>query len=378
MGAGNADLFALQSELDYVKPQQAETSAKLLQLESDTKQKLHALAQPRASAPDEAGCKHRQQQHAQRPRLSHPDENSLSNNEVLDIVFSFVGRGDYYYIAGVCRNWRGRYMKLCHASAEKSKHMTKRKLRTSCHSFLETAARLQLALDNGLTIAKLNDAATSTADAIVYSSLEPIAVLSLARVHGLVWQDALTEAAASAQHYELLEWLFKCGCSWDEETVIDDAYYTNDFEHLKRLRAITGPWCGGPLEEMLLRAASNNQLEQTIWFREECDIDWPASFYDHRFFEQCWSLRCVQWALANGCTWGEWRCQHLDVKYYGYNCDDGKHTNGPCKGNDCSKGMLLSCLHGHIRMAVLAHAILMQQQQQQNYKAISYLIASVA
>jgi hypothetical protein len=36
----------------------------------------------------------------------------LARDEVLDTVFSFIGIGDYNYAAGVCRNWRGRYMKL--------------------------------------------------------------------------------------------------------------------------------------------------------------------------------------------------------------------------------------------------------------------------
>jgi hypothetical protein len=36
-----------------------------------------------------------------------------ANNQVLDTVFNFVGVGDYYYVAGVCRNWRGRYLTLC-------------------------------------------------------------------------------------------------------------------------------------------------------------------------------------------------------------------------------------------------------------------------
>jgi hypothetical protein len=72
----------------------------------------------------------------------------LARVEVLDTVLSFVGIGEYYYVAAVCRNWRGRYMQLCAKTAVDLKH----KFNTSQKSVVVTAARLQLALDYDLSI----------------------------------------------------------------------------------------------------------------------------------------------------------------------------------------------------------------------------------
>jgi hypothetical protein len=51
-----------------------------------------------------------------------------------------------------------------------------------------------------------------------------------------------------------------------------------------------------------------------------------------------WSKRTVQWALANGCTWGDWQCSLLSAERYvnGYVLQAAElfewaHKNGcPC------------------------------------------------
>jgi hypothetical protein len=174
----------------------------------------------------------------QRACGSHDSIPVLARTYVLDTVFSFVGIGEYYYAAGVCRNWRGRYIQLCaQTAANKNK-----KFNTSLGSVVATKVRLQLALDNGLTIEQLEDNEMQLPDAVVRQSLEPMRVIALARLYGLEWNDYLTEQAADHSKYELLKWLHKCGCPWDVDDIIDNACDRDNLEHLTAIHDITGPW----------------------------------------------------------------------------------------------------------------------------------------
>jgi hypothetical protein len=120
-----------------------------------------------------------------RARLAEDDSSPLADDEILDVVFSYVGIGDYIYTGAVSRRWKGRYIKLCYSKAKDGK---KHKLTTAHKSALLTAARLQLALKSSLTVSALQNN-QKLPFYIVVRSLEPIAVLTLARVHGLRWFD---------------------------------------------------------------------------------------------------------------------------------------------------------------------------------------------
>jgi hypothetical protein len=121
----------------------------------------------------------------------------LDNSEIFDAVFSYVGYGEYFYVAAVCRKWRGAYISHCHKFAKANKT---HKLRTKCRAIVVTAARLQLALNNGADVAQLSPSAREwpysgkLGDAVVCWSLEPIAVLTLLRVYGYAWRKAYTIA----------------------------------------------------------------------------------------------------------------------------------------------------------------------------------------
>jgi hypothetical protein len=48
----------------------------------------------------------------------------LEKDEVLDEIFSYVGRKERLYVGGACRRWRGRYLSMCYkACASKDEHM---------------------------------------------------------------------------------------------------------------------------------------------------------------------------------------------------------------------------------------------------------------
>jgi hypothetical protein len=196
-----------------------------------------------SSVPSQQQQKQQQFEHRhQRARISDAHTPVLARDEVLGTVFSFVGIGEYYYVAGVCRNWRGRYMTLCKHTLARWPRIV-RPPHTSYDSIVMTADRLQLALDNGVTIDQLMKC-RHLPYGIVKLSLEPIAVLTLARLYGLQWDDRLTTYAAETRQYVLLKWLLNHGCPVDFCGIINDVYDTanNDLEHKKQLPAITGPW----------------------------------------------------------------------------------------------------------------------------------------
>jgi hypothetical protein len=112
--------------------------------------------------------------------------------KLLDSVFSYVGVGDYFFAAGVCRRWRGSYIKLCYneAAADQAD-----KLRTTYSSAFMTAARLQLAFRNGLEAEMLHHH-EGLADVIVKNSLEPIEALTVAKTYDMRYPDDIAIDAA--------------------------------------------------------------------------------------------------------------------------------------------------------------------------------------
>jgi hypothetical protein len=286
----------------------------------------------------------REQHRPQRTRVSDDWMPVLARNEVLHTVFSFVGIGEYYYVASVCRSWRGRYTTLCKQAAKRRQ----RKLHTLHMNTVVTASsRLQVALDNGLTVQQLqqNVSDYSLEDAIVELSLEPTAVLSLARVYGLQWTAKLPSLAAEYKQYELLTWLVKCGCTLDLKQIMDFASEDDQLEHMKRLHAITGPW--HVHEEtctlMMKYAGLIGSINTLQWWRK-LGVAWPtSSFYRvrdrMRSMHDCWYLNCMQWAIANGSTWLTWRCQDLAPdKYSCSNSGCTEHSDDTCSDSCNRKG----------------------------------------
>jgi hypothetical protein len=137
----------------------------------------------------------------------------LDDNEIFGAVLSYVGYGEYFYVAKVCRKWRGAYISLCHRLAKAAE---KHKLRTRASAVVVTAARLQLAFDNGAEVAELDSTehlyGISLGSAAVMWSLEPVTVLTLLRLYGYVWKSSIYEHAARDAKLELMQWLYQVRC----------------------------------------------------------------------------------------------------------------------------------------------------------------------
>jgi hypothetical protein len=164
-------------------------------------------------------------------------------------------------------------------------------------------------------------------------------VLTLARVYGLQWNVQLTFYAAVHKKYELLRWLHKCGCPWDLEEIVGDADDSCNLEHMKQLRAVTGPWPAEQVISSMSCAASCDALDIVKWCHEQGAV-WPESFYDIEITPDgdfC-SLRCVEWALANGSsTWLTWRCQDLAPQHYQCDSDGLVHSDDACSDARCQR-----------------------------------------
>jgi hypothetical protein len=289
----------------------------------------------------------KQQQHKhrhQRARVSDNQVPTLARDEVLDTVFSFVGVEDYYYVAGVCRNWRGRYIAFCdQATSKKYLSDTSVNFNTSRKNIVMTAARLQLALDNGLTIYRLSKP-WRLSTALTSSSLEPVEVLTVARCYGLQWKELLPIAAATVGKLELLQWLHKCGCPMDLNSVIEEAVENNHIEVVTWLyKQFASSFTTELKQAMLWRAGWLDKLPMVKWLREH-DAEWPDAFCYHEDSSNamtgadtcgCWSLQCVQYAIANGCTWRGWHCQDYDEMHQECSCDSSAHDDGSSDSELC-------------------------------------------
>jgi hypothetical protein len=260
--------------------------------------------------------------------------------DMLDLVFDYVGAGEYYYVAGVSRRWRGRYLKLCYnAAANKEAH----KLCTSTGSALVTASRLQLALRAGLKMTQLQ-AYTDLSNDVVCLSLDLIAVLTLAKTYDMPWPVELCTDAAYYCDSELLKWLHERQCPWNESAVLAETAKNDAVEVLKWLQSVPEPWSQAVKDSMLWDAGWSDALDAVKWLIA-AGAEWPSSFNgtgtddDGSQVYTCWSARCVQWALAQSCAWGKWKCQKLAAKrYYDVDCREQAqellawaHNNGcPC------------------------------------------------
>jgi hypothetical protein len=174
-----------------------------------------------------------------------------------------------------------------------------------------TKARLQLALDSNLRLADLQRRNGVIAPLIMKHSLEPRKVLALARCYGLKWCKSFTLQAAKCEQLEVLQWLHKCGCP----TVINWAVYKGQVRILAWVCSVKADPCGDDLlHRSLTQAGRAGSMFAVEWLRAQ-GARWPDSFVAYDCYPQmgnkCGSLDAVMWALANRCTWGNWRCQDL-------------------------------------------------------------------
>jgi hypothetical protein len=217
-----------------------------------------------------------------------------------------------------------------------------------------TAARLQLALSSGLTMAALQDNVFRLSYNVA-RSVEPTEVLKLAKQHDLEWSFAFTLDAASTNNLQLLQWLRSVQCEGSVLLAIAAGGTTEVLEWVQS--QISTAAFTYEVQNMLETAAQDDSLQVVQWLRQRAAAEWPTSFCDtilvfdfnspaNDRVNRCWSKRAVQWALANGGTWGNWQCSLFSAerhreKYVPQAAElfEWAHKNGcPCTCDQAAAG----------------------------------------
>jgi hypothetical protein len=241
-------------------------------------------------------------------------------DEILDRVFGYIGRGDHLYVAGVSRNWRGRYMQLKNCSFSDARLLSGIRTNTRHRSALMSLSRLQYSKACGLSVTDMDLRKDAYAEAICQQSLEPLAVVTELRLHGAAWNETLCSHAAYNGELQLLKWLRNYGCPWNEEHVLVNASSSGSVQLLEWLRTATVVWSEKMQTKMLNQAGHYGRMEAAQWLRS-CGAVWPQSFTSavqfgansddltSRIFTSSWTLPLVQWAITSDSGWRTWRCE---------------------------------------------------------------------
>jgi hypothetical protein len=114
---------------------------------------------------------------------------ALRKDSNLDHIFSFVGPGEWCFLADVDRRWRGLYLSHCVRSAGEKKFVT------SVKAAFMSESRLLWAISSGLRVRGVRfDSDNMNAELICRYSLEPEYVLAVAKLNGCEWTSELTAA----------------------------------------------------------------------------------------------------------------------------------------------------------------------------------------
>jgi hypothetical protein len=163
---------------------------------------------------------------------SSSSSSALDRDDICDMVLGYVGTGEHLYMGSISRRYRGRYMQLCSAADKQQPRVPGRKalLATSCAAAMQSAARLQLAFDAGLS--DLEFAETQPFGDYIYwltsACADPIAALAIARIYGVPWTADITTNAAAAGKLELLQWCVKSRCPLNAEAALTAAAEQGD------------------------------------------------------------------------------------------------------------------------------------------------------
>jgi hypothetical protein len=186
---------------------------------------------------------------------------------------------------------------------------------TSNRSTFVTAARFTMALENGLALPDAS-AASDFFYKLPLLSFEPIAVLTVARVHGAAWHEDLCRDAAFYGNFELLKWLHASGCPRTAFEVAINAIVSTKGQLELILHWVLSIVHELPQEhknKLFIEAGLMDDLASLELLLQQ-GAEWPSSFIGEDIIKgesvrACWRCGAVAWALSKGCSWGECRCQ---------------------------------------------------------------------
>ena len=246
----------------------------------------------------------------------------LERDELLLKLMECVGTAEWLYIASISRRWRGLYFSFCTKKrSDDEQHL----MRTSWAAATTTAQKLRLAFSSGLCVSDIFDRLCSFATNVAEHSLEPIPVMTLARVRGVDWHESLCSEAAWKGDWEFLKWLHEEGCPWTLKLVYYNAMCNGIGQEtmsiLSWIKAQTDtPLTEDELQELIFDVGGNCDSGFVMWLRTELQAPWPDAFVGwfscNKDVRMCWSVSAVHYALKQGSGWGAWRCQDLKRELY--------------------------------------------------------------
>jgi hypothetical protein len=145
-------------------------------------------------------------------------------------------------------------------------------------------------------------------------------ILQWLREQGCPWNTHTCARAAYYRHLHVLQWAHTNGCPWDLSKVQLGAATSGSIRVLEWLQQNSGQqWTATEMTRMLDQAGLfDRKLRVAKWLRKQ-GAQWPSSFYSYDKEQKSmvsWSVDSVRWAVAKGCTWGDWSCQKLALKLY--------------------------------------------------------------
>jgi hypothetical protein len=147
-------------------------------------------------------------------------------------------------------------------------------------------------------------------------------ILQWARERGCPWDEHTCRCAARNGHLHILQWARANGCSWNLGIVLRFAASIGNITALEWLQQNSErEWTAAVLTSMLDIAGVYTRMAAAKWLIKK-GAEWPSSFagidldFGYECFKGCWTPRAVQWALARGSTWREWKCEQLAPELY--------------------------------------------------------------
>jgi hypothetical protein len=256
----------------------------------------------------------------------------LEDNNVLERVLGYVGRGQWLFVAGVSRLWREKYELLVAGESRE----------TTYRAAWATVARYELF--HAVVQADFHTPAPTSA---YFSKADLVSVRGQRLVRALVGQSLVRALGRWASGIDVIlfakELVEKSTWETGESVCLGAAaegrlsllrqlHLEHDFPLCNDivLHAVKAPtpevlsWLWSikdqgwnenpvPVGELFEIAAAAGRIENAQWLRDNCHFtEWPEDTI--RLAAQNNELAFIKWARAKGCSWGAVNCVELETE----------------------------------------------------------------
>ena len=230
---------------------------------------------------------HRKESDSKEEESPVPLDSTISSDVWKDLIFPFVGPGNFRFLGAVNKQFRSLYLEMY------SKCTTK-------YDQIYTVEQAQLFCQDiqneGLpnTLQKEQHQLSSCK---VMARLGRQEILEYFLAHDFAMDEKTCTAAAQGGHLKLLQWLHERECSWYPFDICYYAAANGDIPMLQWMHEIDCLWEG----QACSSAATHGHLNVLQWLRCELKCRWTASICSDA--AENGHLHVIQWAHSEGCPW---------------------------------------------------------------------------